>query len=48
LTIQGDEGWSFVGSKANKQWSWLAIDEQSAARVGLSVGARDRDGAEGP
>lgn len=39
--------WSFVGSKANKQWIWLAINEQSAEMVGLSVGARDRDGAEG-
>jgi insertion element IS1 protein InsB len=47
LTIQCDEMWSFVGRKANKQWIWLAIDEQSAEIVGLSVGARDRDGAEG-
>jgi insertion element IS1 protein InsB len=47
LTIQCDEMWSFVGSKANKQWIWLAIDEQRAEIVGLSIGARDRDGAEG-
>jgi hypothetical protein len=20
--------WSFIGSKANQQWIWLAIDEQ--------------------
>ena len=39
--------WSFVGRKANKPWIWLAIDEQRAEMVGLSVGARDRDGAEG-
>jgi insertion element IS1 protein InsB len=39
--------WSFVGSKTNQQWIWLAIDEQSAEIVGLSVGARDQDGAEG-
>jgi len=39
--------WSFVGCKANQQWIWLAIDEQSAEIVGLAVGARDRDGAEG-
>jgi IS1 family transposase len=39
--------WSFVGSKRNRQWIWLALDEQSAAIVGVSVGARDRSGAEG-
>ena len=39
--------WSFVGSKHNRQWIWLAIDEQSAAIVGVYVGARDRSGAEG-
>ena len=39
--------WSFVGSKANKQWIWLAIDKQSAEVVGLYVGSRDRGGAEG-
>ena len=39
--------WSFVGSKSNRQWIWLAIDEQSAAMVGVYVGARDRSGAEG-
>jgi insertion element IS1 protein InsB len=47
LTIQCDEMWSFVARKTNKQWSWLAIDEQSAEIVGLYVGARDRDGAAG-
>ena len=39
--------WSFVGSKDNRQWIWLAIDERSAAIVGVYVGARDRGGAEG-
>jgi insertion element IS1 protein InsB len=39
--------WSFVGGKTNWLWVWLAIDEQSAAIVGLSVGARERGGAEG-
>jgi IS1 family transposase len=47
LTIQGDERWSCVGRKANKQWIGLALDEHSAAIVGLDVGARDRDGAAG-
>jgi insertion element IS1 protein InsB len=39
--------WSCVGSTAHTQWSWLAIDEQSAEMVGLPVGARDRGGAKG-
>jgi hypothetical protein len=29
LTIQLDEMWSFVGSKKNKKWIWLAIDADS-------------------
>ncbi len=47
MTIPCDEMGSCVGSKATKPWIWLAIDEQSAEIVGLYVGARDRDGAEG-
>lgn len=47
MTIPCDELWSFVGSKVNQPWIGLAIDEQSAELVGLSVGARDRDGADG-
>jgi insertion element IS1 protein InsB len=39
--------WSFVGSKDNRPWIWLAIAERSAEIVGLHVGARDRGGAEG-
>jgi insertion element IS1 protein InsB len=39
--------WSFVGSKDNRQWIWLAIDERSAAVVGVYVGARDWGRAEG-
>ena len=45
--MQCDEMWSFVGRKTNKPWIWLAIDEQRAEMVGLSVGARDRGGAAG-
>ncbi|MCA6507187.1 MAG: hypothetical protein IM516_10515 [Pseudanabaena sp. M158S2SP1A06QC] len=29
MTIQLDEMWSFVGSKKNKKWIWLAIDADS-------------------
>jgi insertion element IS1 protein InsB len=38
LTIQLDEMWSFVGSKANKQWLWLAIDADTREIIGVFVG----------
>lgn len=47
LTLQCDEMWSFVGSKRNKQWIWLALDQDSKELVGVNVGSRDRIGAEG-
>jgi IS1 family transposase len=47
LTIQRDEMWSFVGSKENKYWIWLAIDQDFKVIVGVSVGSRDRKGALG-
>jgi IS1 family transposase len=47
LTIQCDEMWSFVGSKENRQWIWLSIDQDSKVIVGVSVGSRDRKGALG-
>lgn len=39
--------WSFVGSKANKQWIWLAIDEATREIVGVYIGNRSGDGARG-
>jgi IS1 family transposase len=47
LTIQCDELWSFVGSKENKQWIWLAIDQDSRKIVGAHIGSRDEQGAQG-
>jgi IS1 family transposase/transposase-like protein len=47
LTIQCDEMWSFVGNKDNKQWIWLAIDVNTKEIVGVHVGSRDREGAQG-
>lgn len=32
--------WSFVGSKKNKQWLWLAIDQDTREIVGVAVGDR--------
>ena len=47
LTIQCDEMWSFVGNKGEKQWIWLAMDVDSREIVGLYVGRRDKQGAQG-
>ena len=47
LTIQLDEMWSFVGSKENKQWIWLAIDADSREIVGVFIGDRSRQAAQG-
>jgi len=47
LTIEGDEMWSFVGHKGNKQWIWLAIDIDNKNIVGVYVGQRDKQGAQG-
>ena len=47
LTIECDEMWSFVGNKDNKQWIWLAIDLDSREIVGVYIGSRDKQGAQG-
>ena len=47
LSIQCDEMWSFVQNKNNKQWIWLAIDENTREIVGVYVGKRSREGAQG-
>ena len=47
LTIQVDEMWSFVGSKENKQWIWLAIDADTREIVGVFIGDRSRQSAKG-
>ncbi len=39
--------WSFVGCKKNKIWIWLAIDVETKEIVGVYVGTRDKEGAEG-
>lgn len=39
--------WSFVGSKANQQWIWLAIDQTTREIVGVYIGNRSRNGARG-
>ena len=39
--------WSFVERKSNKKWIWLAIDVDTKQIVGVFVGSRDREGAQG-
>ena len=47
LTIQCDEMWSFVEMKSNKKWIWLTIDVDTKKIVGVFVGSRDSEGAQG-
>ena len=39
--------WSFVGNKGNKHWIWLAIDVLTKEIVGVYIGKRDKDSAQG-
>lgn len=41
LTIELDEMWSFVGSKENKQWIWLAID-RATKQIGFHIGGEEK------
>jgi len=45
LTIECDEMWSFVGSKKNTFYIWLAIDRDTRETVGCYVGDRTRKSA---
>ena len=45
LTVQMDELWSFVDSKGNKQWVWLALDRQTREIIGCHIGDRSRASA---
>lgn len=40
--------WSFVGSKQQKVWIWLAIDRLTKEIVGVHIGSRDRRSAPAP
>ena len=39
--------WSFVGNKGEKVWIWLAQDIDTKEIIGVYIGSRDRDGAQG-
>jgi len=45
LTIECDEMWSFVNSKNNEVYIWLAIDRDSRKIIGCFVGNRTRKSA---
>jgi IS1 family transposase/transposase-like protein len=45
LTIECDEMWSFVDSKENEYYIWLAIDRDTREIVGCFVGDRTRKSA---
>jgi IS1 family transposase len=45
LTIECDELWSFVFSKENKFYVWLAIDRTTREIVGCYIGDRSRASA---
>lgn len=41
FTCEADEQWSFVGSKANQAWLWVAFDLETRQVVAFHVGARE-------
>jgi len=45
LESEVDEMWSFVGSKSNKQWIWIAMDVGSRQIIAFHVGDRSRNSA---
>jgi insertion element IS1 protein InsB len=46
LRVQMDELWSFVDSKNNKQWVWLAIDSDTREIIACHIGNRSRQSAQ--
>ena len=46
LEAEVDELWSFVGTKANRQWVWIAMDAATRQILAFHVGDRSRQSAE--
>jgi len=42
---EADEVWSFVASKANKKWIWLAMNTSNRQIIGLHIGKRTQKDA---
>lgn len=45
LAAEADQTWSFVGKKANKQWTWLALEAQTKQVIAFYIGDRSRRSA---
>ena len=45
LKVEADEMWSFVATKANKQWVWIAMDKQTRQIIAFHVGDRSHESA---
>jgi insertion element IS1 protein InsB len=45
LEADAEERWSFVQKKANKQWSWIAMEARTRQVIAFHVGDRSRDSA---
>ena len=45
LEVEADEMWSFVKRKANKHWSWIAMDTQTRQIIACHVGDRSHESA---
>ena len=44
--VEADEMWSFVGSKDNVHWIWLAIERKTRLVVGFHIGDRTQQDAQ--
>lgn len=40
IAVEADELWGFVGSKANQQWLWLAIERETRQVIAFHIGGR--------
>jgi insertion element IS1 protein InsB len=45
LDVEADEMWSFVKQKANRQWVWIAKDQQTRQIIAFHIGDRSYDSA---
>ena len=46
LEAEIDELWSFVGTKANRQWVWIDMAADTRQIIAFHVGDRSRQSAE--
>ena len=46
LEAELDERWSFVGTKANRQWVWIAMDASTRQVIAFHVGDRSQVSAD--